>query len=69
MPKKKPLMLKVATPGSYKKGDSGGTERQFLKIGRNDLCPCGSGKKYKKCCLGEKLFKKSGLKTHKLPGK
>ena len=23
------------------------------KIGRNDLCPCGSGKKYKKCCLGE----------------
>jgi SWIM/SEC-C metal-binding protein len=20
------------------------------KIGRNDLCPCGSGKKYKKCC-------------------
>ena len=22
------------------------------KIGRNDLCPCGSGKKFKKCCLG-----------------
>ncbi len=21
------------------------------KIKRNDLCPCGSGKKYKKCCL------------------
>ena len=20
------------------------------KIGRNELCPCGSGKKYKKCC-------------------
>ena len=20
------------------------------KIGRNDLCPCGSGKKFKKCC-------------------
>nr|WP_279600031.1 SEC-C metal-binding domain-containing protein [Bacillus sp. B19-2] len=20
-------------------------------IGRNDPCPCGSGKKYKKCCL------------------
>ena len=20
------------------------------KVGRNDLCPCGSGKKYKKCC-------------------
>ncbi|MEG9532568.1 SEC-C metal-binding domain-containing protein [Mannheimia indoligenes] len=21
------------------------------KIGRNDMCPCGSGKKYKKCCI------------------
>ncbi|NSW92183.1 MAG: SEC-C domain-containing protein [Firmicutes bacterium] len=21
-----------------------------MKIGRNDPCPCGSGKKYKKCC-------------------
>lgn len=20
------------------------------KVGRNDICPCGSGKKYKKCC-------------------
>jgi preprotein translocase subunit SecA len=20
------------------------------KVGRNDLCPCGSGQKYKKCC-------------------
>jgi tetratricopeptide (TPR) repeat protein len=23
----------------------------MAKIGRNDLCPCGSGKKYKKCCM------------------
>ncbi len=23
------------------------------KIGRNDPCPCGSGKKYKKCCMGK----------------
>jgi hypothetical protein len=22
-----------------------------MKIGRNELCPCGSGKKYKKCCM------------------
>jgi SWIM/SEC-C metal-binding protein len=22
------------------------------RIGRNDYCPCGSGKKYKKCCEG-----------------
>lgn len=30
-----------------------GTEsytRMQPKIGRNDPCPCGSGKKYKKCC-------------------
>ena len=25
---------------------------QFPKIGRNELCPCGSGKKYKHCCNG-----------------
>ena len=24
--------------------------RQDVKVGRNDPCPCGSGKKYKKCC-------------------
>ena len=26
------------------------TKREGEKIGRNDPCPCGSGKKYKKCC-------------------
>lgn len=26
-------------------------EKKFEKVGRNDSCPCGSGKKYKKCCL------------------
>jgi uncharacterized protein YchJ len=34
--------------------DYGHTEtyvRPSPKIGRNDPCPCGSGKKYKKCCL------------------
>ena len=24
--------------------------REAPKVGRNDPCPCGSGKKYKKCC-------------------
>lgn len=24
-----------------------------MKVGRNDPCPCGSGKKYKKCCLSK----------------
>lgn len=27
------------------------SEKGRKKIGRNDPCPCGSGKKYKKCCL------------------
>jgi len=25
-------------------------ESKPMKIGRNEQCPCGSGKKYKKCC-------------------
>jgi preprotein translocase subunit SecA len=25
-------------------------QREMAKVGRNDPCPCGSGKKYKKCC-------------------
>jgi len=24
--------------------------REQPKVGRNDACPCGSGKKYKQCC-------------------
>src|SRR5579871_4144023 len=27
--------------------------REEPRIGRNEPCPCGSGKKYKKCCLGK----------------
>jgi hypothetical protein len=27
-----------------------------MKTGRNDPCPCGSGKKFKKCCLGKSLL-------------
>jgi len=26
-----------------------------VKVGRNDPCPCGSGLKYKKCCLGKDI--------------
>ena len=33
---------------------SGQQEKKDKKIGRNDPCPCGSGKKYKKCCGAEK---------------
>lgn len=28
------------------------------KVGRNDPCPCGSGKKYKKCCESTSRSKK-----------
>ena len=24
--------------------------KKVVKVGRNDPCPCGSGKKYKQCC-------------------
>jgi len=38
---------------SFSHGDGGSPppkQRQQHKTGRNDPCPCGSGKKYKKCC-------------------
>jgi len=34
----------------YKDQKNANTVRKEKKIGRNDPCPCGSGKKYKKCC-------------------
>ena len=30
--------------------------REYEKINRNDKCPCGSGKKYKNCCLSSGKF-------------
>ncbi|MBU0506897.1 preprotein translocase subunit SecA [bacterium] len=35
--------------GELKRDSSGTVKREIPKIGRNDPCPCGSGKKYKKC--------------------
>jgi uncharacterized protein YecA (UPF0149 family) len=29
----------------------GAAHRPSPKVGRNDPCPCGSGKKYKRCCV------------------
>ena len=34
----------------YKEQKESTTIRKEKKVGRNDPCPCGSGKKYKKCC-------------------
>ncbi|MBE7035941.1 MAG: preprotein translocase subunit SecA [Ruminococcaceae bacterium] len=47
-----PERKQVAEP--VQAGLAGDTEKKPAKkeekVGRNDLCPCGSGKKYKKCC-------------------
>jgi preprotein translocase subunit SecA len=47
-----PEARRQETPMAYSHGDSAPQpkQRQNKKVGRNDPCPCGSGKKYKKCC-------------------
>jgi hypothetical protein len=42
---------------------------RFRNIGRNDQCPCESGKKYKRCCLSEDgiLRPHCAFTFHKLP--
>jgi uncharacterized protein len=40
------------------------------RVGRNDPCPCGSGKKYKNCCLEKNQAKPTlGLKGRKFTAK
>jgi hypothetical protein len=34
-----------------------------MKVGRNDPCPCGSGKKYKKCCIDRPIRITSNINT------
>ncbi|MEA3487864.1 MAG: SEC-C metal-binding domain-containing protein, partial [Euryarchaeota archaeon] len=35
-----------------------------MKVGRNEPCPCGSGKKFKKCCISKNDgFKNNEFKT------
>jgi preprotein translocase subunit SecA len=43
----------VAQGGNVKTENGKGVtiRREGRKVGRNDPCPCGSGKKYKRCCL------------------
>ncbi len=48
-----PKREQVAKPSENTGGDGSvksSTVKKGKKIGRNDPCPCGSGKKYKKCC-------------------
>jgi preprotein translocase subunit SecA len=44
------LRLALAGSGGPKSGPQGPAKREEDKVGRNDPCPCGSGKKYKRCC-------------------
>ncbi|WP_058486291.1 preprotein translocase subunit SecA [Defluviitalea phaphyphila] len=50
----KPERERVAEPTSTNRGEENKARtpyrRKTEKIGRNDPCPCGSGKKYKHCC-------------------
>ena len=41
------------TANLYKSAQPQPYRRPEPKIGRNEPCPCGSGKKYKRCCLGK----------------
>ena len=44
------------TKMNYSHGGNGETQpvkKEGKKIGRNEPCPCGSGKKYKKCCANK----------------
>ncbi|MDE6619028.1 MAG: DUF1186 domain-containing protein [Lachnospiraceae bacterium] len=38
-------------------------QRRNVKIGRNDPCPCGSGKKYKQCCLNKPKSEEEGMES------
>ena len=52
-----PQRVQVAKPTTASHGDDDGGKvvktpvRKKVTVGRNDPCPCGSGKKYKNCCL------------------
>ncbi len=41
-------------PYRHRQAQSVSNQRRVIKLGRNDPCPCGSGKKYKHCCIDSK---------------
>lgn len=55
VPQSKIERTQVARPIAENHGSDGTVQkkpvRHVTKIGRNDPCPCGSGKKYKNCCI------------------
>jgi preprotein translocase subunit SecA len=50
--KQEQIPVKTNDQEDKRPGKTGGqkTITKNKKVGRNDPCPCGSGKKYKKCC-------------------
>ena len=56
--------------GEYSHGQDGLNEyeseiRALRKIGRNEICPCGSGRKHKRCCFDEARSAIAMLQTNK----
>ena len=47
MPQQTPKAQDTRKPETFR--------REMPKVGRNDPCPCGSGKKYKNCCMNKDL--------------
>ena len=50
MPEWEALLTEERRKELYLEQKKSGTIVKDAKVGRNDPCPCGSGKKYKKCC-------------------
>ena len=59
MPRPQAELKRVEVAKPVSEGFAGGGQTKTVKkpvvnaakkVGRNDPCPCGSGKKYKKCC-------------------
>lgn len=64
------------TVAAWPSGKAGTFSKKSVESGRNKPCPCGSGKKYKHCCLDKinapwrELVVAAGIKTEeRLKGK
>ena len=49
------VMAVYDSVGAQRQGGAGQGGSRASRVGRNDPCPCGSGKKYKKCCVDAKV--------------
>ena len=57
------VAVKQQTTSRMYLGKTRTSVREYNKINRNDTCPCGSGKKYKNCCLHSGKFEKNHTLT------